>query len=238
MQSNSFHADTDVTRTARGYRARLRTDSPTRSGERVLEHASCEMLADAVAVVIALAMAEPRRDPRQGEALELRLGAAAFVATSFGMLPKPALGFGAAAAVELHPVRLELRGAAYLPEVATFASSSLGGRFSSMTLAARACWLSRLGAFELGPCIGIDMQRVSAAGVGGDIMVGSQQTAWGPAFGAFGRVRLAKTFGVLIVADGAVPVTRLRFVYPDVGAPLHRTTLVVAQLLIAPEVQF
>jgi hypothetical protein len=237
MQSD-FRAVTDVTRTANGYRARLRTGRLTRSGERVLEHASCEMLADGVAVVIALAIAEPKDRARKSEASQLHVAAAAVVSTLFGMLPKPALGVGGSLALEAAALRFELRGAFHLPQNATFPSTSLGARFSSIALAARGCWLSHVGAFQLGPCIGADVERVSAVGVGGDITLGSHQVSWGPAFGAFGRLGLAKTFGIVIVAEGAVPVSRLRFVYSDVGTPLHRTSLVVAQLLIAPEVQF
>jgi hypothetical protein len=118
-----------------------------------------------------------------------------------------------------------------------FAATSLGARFSAVSFAVRSCWVSRIGVFELGPCIGADVARVSATGFGGEVMLGGDAISWGPAFGAFGRVRFGKAFGIVVVTEGAIPIARRRFVFADVGV-LHRASLVAAQLLIAPEVQF
>jgi uncharacterized membrane protein len=235
MQSN-LSAVTDVTRTHAGYRARLRTVSPTGSGERVLEHARCEVLAESVAVVIALTVATPEDKARKGEA-RLSVAASAFVSTLFGMLPKPALGVGAALALEAPSLRVELRGAFQLPQSKRFVDSTLGARFNAVSFAVRGCWLSSVGVVELGPCIGADVQHVSASGFGGDVTPGASATSWGPALGVFGRVRLVKAFGIVVIAEGAVPTTRRRFVFAEDGQ-LHQASPVAALLLIAPEVQF
>jgi len=167
----------------------------------------------------------------------LTVSSSAQASALFGSLPKPALGVGAGIAFELPALRFELRGAFHLPQSATFADTNLGARFSAFSVAARGCWLASFGALELGPCIGADVQRVSARGFGGDGWLSGQAISWAPAIAAFGRLRLAKSFGVAVVLEGAVPMARPRFVYADLGQ-LHRASLVAAQLLIAPEVHF
>jgi hypothetical protein len=234
MQSN-LSAITDVTRTADGYRARMRTSSPKGSGERVLEDARCDVLADSVAVVIALTVATPQDQLRPGEAARLRVAISAHVSVLFGTLPKPAVGLGGAIALEAPSLRFELRGAFQLPQT-TFADAELGAQFSAVSFAARVCWMSSIGAFELGPCIGADVQYVSASAFGGDTLTG-HATSWAPALGVFGRVRLAQAFGIVVVAEGAVPTSRRHFVFTD-APPLHRASVVSGLLLIAPEVQF
>jgi len=240
MQSN-LRAVTDVTRTTHGYRAQLRTvASATGSGERVLEHARCDMLADSVAVVIALTVATPRDALGNAEVAHLRVAGEALVSTLFGTLPKPAFGIGAGLALELPSLRFELRGAFYLPQSATFAGMQLGATFNAVSFAARGCWLTSVGPFQLGPCVGIDVYHVRASGFGSEaevVTVSGRETSWAPALGAFGRLRLARAFGIVIVAEAAMPTSRHRFVFADVG-PLHRASLIAAQLLIAPEVQF
>jgi hypothetical protein len=219
----------------------LRTEtSAAGSGERVLEHARCDMLADSVAVVVALTVATPRDGLQTDDAARLRVAAAALVSTGFGTLPKPAFGIGAALALELPSLRFELRGAFQLPQSATFTNKQLGATFSALSFAARGCWRTRVSAFDLGPCIGVDVSHVRATGFGGEdeIMTrSSRATAWSPALGVFGRVRLAEAFGIVIVAEVAMPTSRDRFVFAEVGT-LHRASLISAQLLIAPEVQF
>lgn len=235
MQSN-LRAVTDVTRTPSGYRARLRTSSATGSGERVLEHTRCDLLADSVAVVIALAMTT-KDEAREDEGVQLGLAASAHASTLIGVLPKPTFGVGAALALEAPALRFELRGTFHVPQSTTFADSTLGARFSALSIAARGCWVSLIGAFDVGPCAGVDVQHVSASGFGGEVGQSGHANSWGPVLGAFGRLRFGKSFGLVVVAEGAIPLYRRRFVFEDVGV-LHRASIVVAQLLVAPEVRF
>jgi hypothetical protein len=201
----------------------------------VLEEAGCNVLADSVAVVIALTVATPQDKRPQTEAARLRVATSAHLSVLLGTLPKPALGLGGAIALEARSLRFELRGAFQLPQT-SFADAVLGGRFSAVSFAARGCWVSSVGALELGPCIGIDVQHVSASAFGGDTLNG-HATSWAPALAVFGRVRLVKAFGIVVVAEGAVPTSRRRFVFADAGQ-LHRASVVSGLLLIAPEVQF
>jgi hypothetical protein len=233
MQSN-LQAVTDVTRTPNGFRARLRTRSDTGSGERVLEHTRCDLLADSVAVVIALAMTTNETRPEAGA--QLSVMASAHVSTLIGTLPKPTLGVGGAIALEAPALRFELRGTFHVPQSTTFAGSTMGARFSAISVAARACWLPSMGVIELGPCVGVDVHHVSATGFGGEGVQSGRATSWGPALGAFGRLRFGRRFGLVVVAEAALPIYRRRFVFEDLV--LHRAAVVAAQFLIAPEVQF
>jgi hypothetical protein len=236
MQSN-LRAVTDVTRTPNGFRARLRTVSPTGSGERVLEHTRCELLADSVAVVIALAMTT-KDEARDDRGSPLTVAASAHASTLIGLLPKPTFGMGAALALEAPALRFELRGTFHMPQSTTFEGSTLGARFSAISFAARGCWVSIVGAFDLGPCLGIDVQIVSASGFGGEVRGSGRAISWGPALGMFGRLHFGKVFGVVVVAEAAIPLYRRRFVFEDVASVLHRASIIAAQLLVAPEVQF
>jgi hypothetical protein len=236
MQSN-LRAVTDVTRTPHGYRARLRTYSAAQSGERVLEQASCELLVDGVAVVIALAVAPARDVSRKNETAAVSVAASAHASALIGTLPRPAFGVGAAVALETLSLRFELRGTYHVPQSATLTGTELGARWSAMSLGARGCWVPRLAAVELGPCIGADAHYVSATGSGGEVTLSGHGISWGLAAGAFGRVRLTKLLGIVLIAEAAVPIARLRFVFADAGV-LYRAAPVAAQLLIAVEVRF
>jgi hypothetical protein len=235
-------AVTDVMRTPGGYRARLRVTTPAGSGERVLDNSQCDILADSVAVVIALS-ASSSLDSLSVEDTQERDGRLAFAASAqgsalFGVLSQPALGLGGGIAVEgLSSLRLELRGAYYFQQSATFDRSPLGGTFGLATFGARACRVWSFGAWDLSPCAGVEAYFVTANGFGGEVSRREDVSWWGPALGAFGRLRLSKTLAVYLVADGVAPLTRRRFVFSDVGE-LHRPSAVALELLVAPEVRF
>lgn len=234
-------ASTQVTRTERGYRARVRIVAPSGVGERELENAQCDLLTESVALVIALSATsdetpQPRERPVPRE--RPRFGVSAQASALFGALPNPALGIGAGLSMEARSwLRVELRGSYYLKQSVTFDQATYGGRFKLMAFAARGCRVWGLGAFDLAPCIGADLHHVAASGFGGDVSLDEAATWWGPALGLFVRWRLHETFAIYITADAVVPITRRRFVFADVG-PLHRAAVVATQLTLAPEVRF
>jgi hypothetical protein len=232
LKSN-LTATTDVTRTRTAYRAQLRIESPTGIGERVLENASCDLLADSVALVIALAsQAEPPRSER------LTWTVSAHVAGLLGPLPHAGLGFGADVAVEgLAALRVAFSGSYYLPQSKTFADGPEGADFNLVAFGARVCRLWSFDAFDLAPCLGAELYHMSARGFGGEEGLPGQTTFWGPAAGIFARVRLLDAFAIHLAADGVVPLSRRSFVYSDVGQ-LHRASALALQLLVAAEVRF
>ena len=230
-----------VTRIAGGFRAQLRITSAAGFGHRDLEDTRCEILAESLALVIALSAARSTEarsaTTRAGQDRGLELGMSAHAAASVGPLPDTALGAGVTFAVEGSGVRLELGGTYHARQTATFARERVGGRFDLLRFGARGCRLWRLGDFELGPCLGTQLYRIAAMGFGGMVSRPGASTTWAPALGAFGRLRLVPHFAVQLAADAVFPLSRQRFVFSDVGL-LHRPSVVTFQLFVAPEVLF
>ncbi len=235
-------AEADVIHTEGVYRARLKVVSADGSGERVLENEQCDLLADSVALVIALSASPPAEsepdDARSRDTDRVALAASAEGSVLFGALPHPAVGAGGAVAVEgLASLRFELRGAYYARQSATFDGDTLGARFGLVTFGARACRLWSFGAADVAPCVGAEGYLVTATGFGGAVSRHQDASWWGPAIGLFGRMHVAKAFAVYVALDGVAPLTRRRFVFSDVGE-LYRPSAVALELLVAPEVRF
>jgi hypothetical protein len=244
--NTNLTAVTDVTRGAELYRARLRITTAAGFAERVIENAHCEILAESVALMIALSAGRPpdtthasQTDDADDDRDGATFGISANATALFGPLPQTALGLGGAVAIEgLSSLRLELR-ASYCPrQTATFGQSDIGAHFSLITFGARLCRLWSFGPFDIAPCAGADVYHVTATGFGGTTWHQREADSWGPAVGIFGRVRLVEAFAVYLAADGVVPLSRPHFVFSDVADELHRASPVALQLLVAPEVRF
>jgi hypothetical protein len=230
-------AKAHVTEIAGTFHAKLRISSSAGYGERVLENTRCEILADSVALVVAMSAS------RSGEMLDdeqerFALALSAHGTAIIGPLPKIALGVGGALAIEAFAFRLELSGTYYAPpQSSTFDSAPAGAEFKLLRFSARACRVWKFGAFELAPCLGAQFFRIDASAFGGEEYLDASSLVWGPSVGVFGRLRVWGPLSVFLEADGFAPVSRQRFVYSDLG-PLHRPSAVGGQLFIAPEVQF
>jgi hypothetical protein len=234
-------ATADVTRSAAKFQARVRFTSADGFAERVLENTHCEILADSVALVIALA-ASSSGSPREDRDAERDSGVAVALSAHGTALagPLPQVGFGAGAAVALEglaALRLELNGSYYAQQSTTFDQTNVGANFRLVRLGARGCRVWIVGAFALAPCLGAQLFRIEGEGFGGHTYRSAATFMWGPALGVFGRLLLWPSFGVYLAADGFVPIIRQRFVYSDAGA-LHRPFAVGFQLFIGPEVRF
>jgi hypothetical protein len=226
-------AVTNVTQTSGMYRAAVRIQSRVGAGERVLENANCEILADSVALVIALSASGSAPSERV-----LTLAFSAHATAVSGPLPKLGLGFGGAFAVEgPWALRFELSGSYYEKQSSTYDQLNIGARFRTLRFGARACRLWSAGRVQFAPCLGAEIFRIEGEGFGGTKYSSGAAYVWGPALGVFGRLRLFSVMGLIIAADAIVPVVRRRFVYSDLG-PLHRPAALALQLFIAPEVQF
>jgi hypothetical protein len=223
-----------VTRTADLYRAELRIQTPTGYGERTLENTRCEILAESVALVIALSASRP--GPARGERLRLALSAHATGVA--GPLPRVAVGVGGALALEgVAALRLELSGSYYASQSATFAQTNVGANFQMLRFGARACRVWTLGVLELAPCLGAQWYRVRGSGFGGMAFLSGAALLWGPALGAFLRLRLLPPLAIHLAADGFLLLSQQRFVYSDRGE-LHRPSALGFQLFLAPELLF
>ena len=232
----------NVTRTAGIFRARINITSSAGYGERILENTRCELLAESVALVIALSaphFADPppglaRDSPDGGLAPALSAHATAVA----GLLPRVALGAGGTFAVEgFAALRLELGGSYYAEQSSTFDEMNIGGDFRLFGIGVRGCRIWTLGAFALAPCLGAQFYRIAGMGFGGMVSRDGGSLVWGPTLGVFGRLRLMQWLALDLSADGVAPVSRRPFVFSDVGV-LHRPSALAFQLLLAPEVRF
>jgi hypothetical protein len=235
-------ATAKVTRSAGLFRAQVLITSSAGFGQRILENPRCELLAESVALVIALSTpqyAAPRRKPAHersdgGLAAALSAHAAAVV----GPLPRLAIGAGGTLAVEgFAALRLELSGTYYAHQTSRFDEMNIGARFRLIGFGARGCRLWTLGPFELAPCLGAQFYAITGKGFGGMVSHDGGSLLWGPTLGVLGRLRLLPQLAFILAADGVVPVSRRRFVFSDVGR-LHRPSAFAFQLFAGPEVRF
>jgi hypothetical protein len=227
-------AAVEVTRAAEGYRAHLVLRGPSGFGERRLEDAQCDVLVDSVALLIALSIPSPASTNGASWVLrpEARLSSA-------GPLPRMAAGVGGAIALEgFASLRLELHGAYYFPQSSTFEQTTSGGRFQLFSVGTCICRLWSFDSLQIGPCVGAEVQHVSARGFGGAIQRPGNTSWWGPSLRLFGRLQLLPILGISIAVEGVVPMLRPRFVYSDVGPLLHRVGAVALQVSAGPEVRF
>jgi hypothetical protein len=222
------------------YRAKLliRSTQAEDAGERTLENSDCSILADSVALVIALSAADGARDMRAASAETLRLGVSAHAAALSGTLPRVAFGAGVDLAAEgFWSLRTELSATLYLDQNERFAGRQIGATFRLISFAARVCRIWAFGRLELAPCLGAQLSRIAAQGFGGTQHSLGSASVVAPSLGLFVRLRLFSRFFVRLAADLAVPIERRRFVYTDLGL-LHQPAALAGQLFLAPELQF
>lgn len=227
----------EVTRVAQTYRAHVVVHGSSGVvGERSLENPRCEVLVEGVALLLALSLSNraappPERSPSLGAGLDGRF--------LLGPLPLPAAGVGGAISVDdLLSLHVELHGALFAPQSTTFdRMGTLGADFRLLSFGACVCHLWRLPGLSLGPCLGAEIHYVTASGVGGMPSLSGSTTWWAPSLRLLGRARIVKALGIRLVVEGALPMSRPRFVFPDVGE-LHRVSRVALQVLLGPEVRF
>ncbi|HET8940320.1 MAG TPA: hypothetical protein VFN67_43060 [Polyangiales bacterium] len=219
------------------YRANVAIQTADGGGERTLENTDCNILADSVALVIALSAADgglKSAAVRGGPSLSVSV----HVAAVSGTLPRLASGAGVDAALEgLASLRAELSATAYLEQAQRFAGSQVGARFRLFRLAARVCRVWSFDRVQLAPCLGVQLNHIVAGGFGGALHGDGAASLIAPTLGAFARLRVFSGFFVRLVAELSAPVERRRFVYTDLGL-LHQPDVLAGQLFFAPEVQF
>lgn len=247
--------DADVTVTALDgrFRAVLHVRSASSSGERTLEDASCDLLAESAAVVLAMSAtspapvapappppeaapppAPPPSSPRS-EILRLRATASLDV----GTLPTPTLGAGVSASFPFASrLALALGGTAWAQKSGTLGgSSSQGATFTLLTGDAAGCYRARAGAVELSPCAVVEVAHVDARGFG--LHPSSSSALW-LSLGAAGIVRWTPTphFALVAELDALVPTQSESFVILHGGGTVHTIAPVAGRASIGPEVRF
>jgi len=234
------------------------------AGHRTLESATCEGLASATALIVALiidpdavaAHAKPTPDatpappPTRAPAVTpppppppratfslVGVGAVGHL----GVLPGADVGLGAHVGLARRSLRVELRGA-YGPRAV--ASSRVGAageaygkfRFWAATLAG--CWMLERGRLELGPCLDLELGAVAGEGVGATETTSA--TTWWYGMGAGVELVIAATpwLRFPVHADAIVPWHRPSYVFRNVDQPIFRPWPVGARLSLAAEARF
>ena len=193
------------------------------SGERSFIGASCTHVAEAAALIVAMALdptaaaARGESDAaaaREGASTETSAGLSAGLRLSAdaGSLPEPSAGAALVLGLELARLHAQLEAAAWLPQEARIGpDGELGGRFGLFTAALRGCFdvlLFAGDALRAGPCLGFEAGLVTGRGV--DISEpGTDRDLWAAALG-----------GVSLLHVGSSPVQLGLLV--ELGVPLHR----------------
>jgi hypothetical protein len=263
------HVDTHarVERVAGGtWRVRLTTLREGATGERVIESSSCKSLADATALIVALAI-DPQRvatnqaaaaapapapapapGPAPGPAPTPAPGpapvssfarSAAFAALSgdLGTLPQPAYGVLLGGALLLRYERAEAYGAFWPSQHARSPVSPVAG--GDVFLAGgglRGCWVPLSSALSLAACAGLELGVLH--GQGTDIRTPRSADGIWFAATALGRVSwsFAPRWALFLDASLAVPFLRDEFQLDQ--QTIHKAAAVEGRASVGPELRF
>ena len=144
------------------------------SGEREVRGTSCEQVARAAVLIVALALetlAQPAPAPAPtAPEPSVRFAAGARAALDFGSLPRPDLGLALELAMNLGRLRLEAEASGWLPRSAERGPvAGSGGSFGLYSGGLRGCFEllgpSR-GSFALGPCVAVEAGVTVGSGIG------------------------------------------------------------------------
>ncbi|MDD9969322.1 MAG: hypothetical protein OXR73_23970, partial [Myxococcales bacterium] len=218
-----------IDRQVAGYRARIQLANAAGVGRRVLYDAQCADLANAAALVVALGVTvQPRKTTEP-----LRWSAAARAGAVFGLLPAPALTAGLSVSLQ-GPVELEAHGDYFVPQTKQLEDGIVGGRMWLIGAGIRLGLPLGGDQLQWSPRVGVDVYRLTAEGRGGTESFTVGNTMWGPAGGLSLRWQPLDHFGVVLVAEGVLPLRRARVVFTDTG-PLHQPSILAFRLLMAIE---
>ena len=243
----------------------LETTSKTASGHRTIEAATCQGLANATALIVALLIDPDAVAARTGKGNEPRpppppapaeptpvvgrpggaratyglVGAAA--AGNLGVLPSADLGVSASVGIVRPRWRIEGR-IAYSPrrvqsDVLTNPAGAYG-RFSFIAGTLAGCLTFSRSVFELGPCFDLEFGAVPGEGIGATHTT-SHTSPWvGVGAGGFLAIKATKWLYFPVHADAVVPLWRPRYVFQNVQAPIFRSSPVGGRLTAGVELRF
>ncbi len=246
---SAFDVTVFVSQTGDGYRATLQTESNGTVGERTFRASTCEQLAEAAALIIALAhcpdlatappptarLDEP--DPRSPPQPE-RLSAGAFVASDVGA--QPSVSFGAGVDVSLHfgPFTLSAHGLRTVSQRAVAGPRADSGIEAQtlLGLGVRGCFRLVDARFYAGPCAGLDAVLISTTTSNIDVPAsGSGWWVGGLAGGQVGAHAFQRV-SVFVSAEVGAALTRPVFIVDGYGQ-VFRPGEVVGRLRVGLEVQ-
>lgn len=244
---------------ANGWKVRLRTRRGTSTGERDIEASTCNGVADATALVLALALVPPGMAPIEPStpaapsaprpekdvvvrpaattsSHALALGAA--LAGDASTLPATAVGGSLSIGWTPGRFRLEADARRWASQSQTVTGSDAGARFTLTSVGGRGCWAAlRTRSFDLSPCAGADVHVVDAQGFGADANRSAAAQWTTIAGGALGRVPVTSWLALRARVEAFVPLSRPTFVVDGEG-PVHRPPTVGAAASFGAELLF
>lgn len=241
----------------------LETSSGTATGHRTLSATSCEGLANATALIVALiidpnAVAErsartegqmektapappPPPGPTVPPARATRVLVGAGATGSLGALPSPDLGVGAGLGLSGSVWRIEARVAyssRWVESTALSDPAGAHGRFRHLAATLAGCLISRRSAFDWGGCVDFESGFVQGEGVG-VTRNSAKKTPWlGLGAGGFLGLRANPWLLFPLHVDAIVPLWRPDFTFQAVDPPIFRAWAVGGRMTAGVEVQF
>jgi hypothetical protein len=270
-------ASGQVERLDSGFRLLLSMGVGSTPSSRVIEARTCDELAGAAAIAIALLarstlsggsassagegtpassvadgrealpLPGPRATPeaasgKKEAAAEAPRAGARFVVDApigvagWGSLPAAGLGLGAGLGMRWKALRATATFELWRAQ--THEVSGFGAHFTLQSGRAEACLLQRMHGLELGPCLGVAVQRLAAAGLGSEVFSAKSRTAvWvSAAGGLFASLPTPGFDHLRFFGEATVLVSPLRprFVIDQLG-PVHEPALAAPQLNLGCE---
>jgi hypothetical protein len=255
---NAVEARVMVTQDEREFHAEVTVSASGATSTRGLAGESCRAVADAAAIVIALAArpdasASPSAVPiptfaRRVEPVTLPPSPALrrpfFVEASFlvdsGLLPSAGLGGELAVGWSSTHLNLEIAGAFLGPQRTTLASPpSRGADVWLAHVGARACYELFDARLDVGPCVGAGVEWITARGFGStpDEPANATGTMGVGSLGGRAVFRLSPRFALRLVGEAVVPWERPTFVIGG-GGQVFETSAASFRASLGAEAQF
>ena len=231
------------------WRLTLDIETPSSRGERTLEAPTCDALASSAAVVIAMSATPapapapapaPDRvtDPTSPDRNDARFLVRGQLIGDSGTLPSTAVGGGLAFGMRILPaLSVEAGGSLFAPQDGTVGGTpARGASFALLAANVRAC-VSLTRRIELAPCLGIDVERLSATGFGAAKVSEASSLTWSPEATLAVRFPIAGPISVRGGFGALLPMSRQSFVINAAG-PVHQPAIVALRAWAGPEVRF
>jgi hypothetical protein len=263
-ESSTLLAEADVEAAEGAFRVRLRTSTDRDAGEKRLEAPSCRSLADAVALVVALAydpqaLAEgatppgPKSPPapdggrakegrRPDDGPPLRPSVDLSVAALVGALPALAPGFAVGAGLASERLRFEATASIWGGQRAQLSprppAATPGGEFELWAAGGRACYgPERRSGWLVEFCAAAELGRMSGRGVG-VTRVEKAAFLWGAVgAGLTAHWAWSPRMGLRASVEGLAPLARPTF-YLEPFGEVHRPSSVAGRASLGVEANF
>jgi hypothetical protein len=191
------------------------------SGDRRVHSESCVAAADAAALLLALALIPSAAAPAPAPEAPRAAGSELGLVGLFDSAVLPGVGFGAGLqfGLSLGAWRINLSVAQWLSKQVELTGVQVQIELWSVDVGA--CYLGSWGAFEAGPCAGVEVGRLSGYAIGVDAGRPDGARLQAASLGAQARIRVVAPVWLLFEADVEWIERRPQFVVAGIGAAHH-----------------